>query len=81
MASNARINEHNTHFNCNQPNEMSEILIVPTLLSSEYFSVWWIPRITKYEFVFGFYLLTLPKFSLTHRIHRILAYRNIDLWK
>ena len=28
-ASNARINEHNTHFNCNQQNEMSEILIVP----------------------------------------------------
>ena len=79
MASNARINEHNTHFNCNQQNEMSEIFIVPTLLSSEYFSVWWIPRITKYEFVFEFYLLTLPKFSLTHRIHRILAYRSIDL--
>ena len=81
MASNARINEHNTRFNCNQQNEMSEIFIVPTLLSSEHFSVWWIPRITKYEFVFEFYLLTLPKFSLTHRIHRILAYRTIDLWK
>ena len=81
MASNARNNEHNTHFNCNHQNEMSEILIVLTLLSSEYFSVCWIPRITKYEFVAKFYLLTLPKFSLTHRIHRILAYRNIDLWK
>ena len=77
----ARINEHNTHFNCNQQNEMSEILIVPSLLSSEYFSVCWIPRITKYEFVTELYLLTLPKFSLTHRIHRILAYRNYRLMK
>ena len=31
-------------------------LIVPTLLSSELFSVCWIPWITKYEFVTEFYL-------------------------